>query len=291
MALRRGQCDASQLCLLAERKAEMEKLMQGKCWLTVLFSVLIIFTFGCNFFTKLFQEKRTAGSTVAPTLPAPPRPATVAKGTPEEQAAYFADMLASPDTRLAGWLGLYDALGVPVIGQDGKSLGTTGDDPIGPRYWQIWYVSGLDTKGRGIPLSDAGRLIAAGSPELDGAAFGPALLNDLRLAVKSSDPQVRLMGMFIRERIKRWPSRLDIQDAAATPEKAIIDLPTLQMIVWILTRAALFQAASTSGKTTSAIREPAVFSMAMFQASTGGPAARPPCSEMAGDADLTYWTN
>jgi hypothetical protein len=99
------------------------------------------------------------------------------------------------------------------------------------------------------------------------------------------------MGMFVRERIKRWPSRLDIQDAAVTPEKAIIDLPTLQMIVWIVTRGAIFQAASSSGKATAAIDTPAVFAMAMFQAPTGGTAARPPCSEIAGDADSTYWTN
>jgi hypothetical protein len=265
--------------------------MKSKRWLAVLLSGLMIFTLGCNLFTKLFQGKRTAVSTVAPTLPAPPRPASVIKGTPEEQAVYFANLLASPDTRLAGWLGLYDALGIPVLGQDGASLGSISDDPIGPRYWQLWYASGLDKKGRGIPLRDAGRLIAAGTPELDGVAIGAALLNDLRLALKSSDPQVRLMGMFVRERIKRWPSHLDIQDASVTPEKAIIDLPTLQMIVWIVTRGALFQAASSSGKTTGTIRESAVFGMAMFQASTGGPAARPPCSETMGDADSTYWTN
>lgn len=265
--------------------------MKSKRWLLVSISLLIIFTLGCNLFTKLFQSERTAVSTMAPTLPAPPRPTSVKKRTPEEQAVYFADLLASPDTRLGGWLGIYDALGIPVIGQDGGTLGGTGDDPIGPRYWQLWYASGLDKKGRGIPLRDAGRLIAAGTPELDGRSLGAVLLNDLRLAVKSSDPQVRLMGMFVRERIKRWPSRLDIQDASVTPEKAIIDLPTLQMIEWIVTRGALFQAAARGGKTTGAIRNPAVFSMAIFQKSAGQPSSQKPCSEMMGDGDTTYWTN
>src|SRR5258706_5215075 len=253
----------------------MEKVMKDKRWLLVLISVLVIFSLGCGFFTKLFQPKNTALSTRPATVPPHPKPAIAIKGTPEEQSIYFADLLASPDTRLAGWLGLYDALGIPVVGQGGMKLGSTGDDPIGPQYWQIWYASGLDTKGRGIPLRDAGRLIAAGSPELDGAAFGAALLNDLRLAIKSSDPQVRLMGMFVRERIKRWPSRLDIQDAAATPEKAIIDLPTLQMIMWIVARGAILQAAASSGKTNAAIHVPAAFGMAMFQAQSGGSVARP----------------
>ena len=267
----------------------MEEVMKDKRWLTVLISALMIFALGCSSFTRLFQH-RQALSTTPPQLPAPPRPASVIKGTPEEQAVYFADLLKSPDARLAGWLGLYDALGIPVIGQDGASIGSTRDDPIGPRYWRVWYASGLDRVGRGIPIRDAGRLIAAGSPELDGHAFGPALLNDLRLAIQSSDPQVRLMGMFVRERIKRGPSHLDIDDASVTPEKAIVDLPTLQMIVWLVTRGAIFQAAA-SAKTTAENNRPAVFRMAMFQASTSGPAARPPCSEIAGDADSTYWTN
>jgi len=268
----------------------MEKSIKGKHWLTVLFSVLMSFALGCNFVPMLSQDKRTV-STETPVLPAPPRPASAISGTPEAQAVYFADLLASPDTRLAGWLGLYDALGIPVVGQDGIPLGSTGDDPIGPRYWQIWYASGLDRKDRGIPISDAGRLLGAGTPDLNGASLGPALLNDLKLALKSSDPQVRLMGMFVRERIKRWPSHLDIQAANVTPDEAIIDLPTLQMIAWIAMRGELFEAASKATKTTGAVRETATFSAVMFQRPGGNPATQLPCSEKMGDADSTYWTN
>src|SRR5947207_3063854 len=116
--------------------------MKGKRWLTALISGLMIFAFGCSSFTRLFQH-RQALSTTPPELPAPPRPASVKNGAPEEQAVYFANLLASPETRLAGWLGIYDALGIPVIGQDGTSIGSTGNDPIGPRYWRVWYASGL----------------------------------------------------------------------------------------------------------------------------------------------------
>jgi hypothetical protein len=254
------------------------------------FSVLIICALGCNLLPKFFKEKRTPLSTVAPQLPAPPGRAALLPGTPEEQAVYFADLLASPETRLSGWLGIYDALDIPVIGQDGVTLGSTGDDPIGPRYWQIWYASGLDRKGRGIPLSDAGRLLVAGMPDLDGGAMGAALLNDLKRAVKSSDPQVRLLGMFVRERIKRWPSRRDIQESNVTPQEAIIDLPTLQMIAWIVTRGALFRAAK-SQKALGGVREPATLGLALLQKSGSNPASQLPCSEKMGDADSTYWTN
>ena len=262
--------------------------MTGRHWLAVVFSLMMIL--GCNFSTKLSQH-RQAVSTVAPDLPAPPKIASVNKGTPEQQAIYFADLLVSPITRLAGWLSLYDALGIPVLGQDGASLGNTGDDPIGPRYWQLWYASGLDQPGRGIPMSDAGRLLATGTPELEGGALGAVLLDDLRLALKSGDPHVRLMAMFVRERIKRWPSRLDIQDAAVTADNVIIDLPTIQMLGWIAMRGALFQAAGTITKTIGSIREPAAFTMVLFQKSGGGASSQPPCSERMGDADSTYWTN
>src|SRR5262249_26838215 len=136
-----------------------------------------------------------------PKLPAPPKPATLPEGTSEERAVKFADLLASPETRLSAWLGVYDALGIPVLGQDGVAVGSTKDDPIGPRFWQVWYASGLDLPKRGIPLSDVGRLLTVGLPGIDGKALGQLLLEDLRLALQSSDPQVRLLGKFVRERV------------------------------------------------------------------------------------------
>lgn len=263
--------------------------MRNTGLLKVVLGLLIVLTLGCNFFSNLLKAKSPVVSVVAPELPAPPKPSNAAQGTAAAQAAQFADMLALPETRLAGWLGIYDALGIPVVGQDGRSLGSTGDDPIGPRYWQVWYVSGLDKKGRGIPINDVGRLFATETPALDGAALGTGLLDDLRLAMKSNDPQVRLMGEFVRERIKRWPSHLDIADASVTPDTAIIDLPTVQMIAWITMRGALFQNAARITKAT--IAPPATFMMAMFQGGGGSPAPQVPCSEQMGSADSTYWTN
>ncbi|HCC79262.1 MAG: hypothetical protein A2X25_15545 [Chloroflexi bacterium GWB2_49_20] len=190
------------------------------------------------------QDQYRQVSSEPPTLPAPPKPVSSPQGTPDVQAIYFADQLASGKDHLAVWMGLYDALGIPLIGQGGEPLGSTGDDPIGPRFWQMWYSSGLDLPGRGIPLEDVGRLFANALPDMDGTGFGGMLLDDLRLAAQSNDPQVRLMGLFVRERILRGPSHVDILDASVTPDTAVVDIPSVQLISWVIIRSALFQAAS-----------------------------------------------
>jgi hypothetical protein len=228
--------------------------MKMKTRMMVSISILLMVSISCQMLTDFMPSggaspgsensgKREV-STEPPTLPAPPKPASAPQGTPDKQAVYFADQLASGENHLAVWMGLYDALGVPVIGQDGVPLGSTGDDPIGPRYWQVWYSSGLDLPGRGIPLQDVGRLFANGLPDMDGTGIGGMLLDDLRKAAQSNTSQVRLMGLFVRERILRGPSRVDILDAAVTPDTAVIDIPTVQLISWVIVRSALFQVAS-----------------------------------------------
>jgi hypothetical protein len=261
-----------------------------------------------------------------PKLRAPPKPASVAEGTPEERAVKFADLVDPGSSsfssssallgyivrgnRLSGWLGLYDALGVPVLGQDGVALGSTKDDPIGPRYWQVWYACGLDLPKRGISLSDAGRLFVVGLPEVDSSAFGEVLLDDLRLALQSSDPRVRLMGKFVRERVLRGSSRVDLADPSVTPQAAVIDLPTVQLLGWIAARGAMFQAASASREASTA--KPKAFAAYYLAAvylplaqntstqltelpPTAAEARRPgehrPCSEMLGSEDTTRWAN
>ena len=233
-----------------------------------LLSIILILsmTLGCGFFGSLSTATPNQNQEIAsppapqrtpngqfqyrevssepPTLPVPPKPASAPHGTPDEQAIYFADQLASGNEHQAVWMGLYDTLGVPLIGQDGYPLGSTGEDPIGPRIWQIWYSSGLDLPGRGIPLQDVGRLFANGLPDMDGTNFGKMLLDDLRLAAQSTDPQVRLTGLFVRERILRGPSHVDILDTAVSADTAMIDVPTVQLISWVIIRSVLFQATS-----------------------------------------------
>lgn len=265
--------------------------MKGKRWLLVLISALVIFTLGCGFFTKLFQRDSTALSGEPPILAPPPTPLSVRSGTPEERAFYFADQLASPETRLAGWLGLYDTLGIPVIGEDEKAIGSTGDDPVGPRYWQIWYSSGLDKNNGGIPFSDAGRILAIGSPGLDGGLLGQILLEDLKLALKSTDPQVRLLGAFARERIRRGPSHVDIQDTGSAPEKIVIDAGMLQMISWITLRGALMQAARSGALTAQTQSGDKRIRAAFLQAKSELKSGTPCSKILGGSYQATYWTN
>jgi hypothetical protein len=258
-----------------------------------------------------------------PVLPAPPAPLALPQGTPEEQAVALADALVSPENRLAAWLGVYDALGIPVIGQDGAPVGATGDDPIGPRFWQVWYASVLDLPGRGIPLSDAGRLMTAGLEGMEGTDLGSVLLDDLRGAALSDDPQVRLLGLFVRERVLRGPTHMDLSDPATTPISATIDLPTVQLLGWVAIRGYVIQAAQQVGKQPApafvaagmTVSVPALRLAGLLAArrvglaSTGQAggvdrllggfwgrtlqqqATQQPCSAAFGSEDVTFWVN
>ena len=135
---------------------------------------------------------------------------------------------------------MYDFFEVPVL-QDGTPVGSTGDDPVGIPYWQVWYASGLDLRNGGLVLGDAGRILAACLTGSDNTAVDSLLLDDLRGAAQSTDPKVAVLGLFIRERILRNQYHADILDPAVLPTKAVIDLPTLQLIGWVVMRAALFQ--------------------------------------------------
>ncbi len=258
--------------------------------------ILTLASLGCNFGARLFSSQdpgRREVSHEPPALPAPPKRVSAPQGAPEEQAVEFADLLASgdKDRRLAVWMGVYDALGVPVIGQDGEPLGSTGDDPIGPRFWQVWYASGLDLPERGIRLSDAGRLIAAGLPDVDGMAFSQMFIDDLRLAAQSDDPQVRLMGLFVRERVLRGSSHVDILDPAITPDVAMLDLATVQLLSWIILRVGLFQAvsqASVSGDSLTLV----VYHPQPLQGPLGQLGPQLSCSDVPGaGTDGAYWAS
>jgi hypothetical protein len=246
-----------------------------------------------------------------PVLPDPPASRAFAQGTPEEQAVALADALMDPGDRLAAWLSVYDALGIPVIGQDGAPVGTTGDDPIGPRFWQVWYASVLDLPNRGISLSDAARLMTAGLEGMAGTDLGTVLLADLRGATQSDDPQVRLLGLFARERILRGPSRLDLIDPATTPISATIDLPTVQLLGWVVIRGAAIRATVQVGErpepasvaTGMTIGLPALRMIEGYRknllavgsygnsSSNQAQEAQAPCSAAFGSEDVTFWVN
>lgn len=222
----------------------------------------------------------------SPELPPPPAPMNVSLQDPDQAASQLVSGLAGPE-KLGAWLGLYQALGIPVIGTDRKAL-DGGEDPIGPAYWQVWYAASLDLPGHGIRLSDAGRLLgqAFELSQEDSQTLGETLLSDLRAALDSPDAPVHLLAALARERILRTGLKMDILDSATTPQTASMDVPLLQLVFWVVLRGALIQRS------------------AQFSIHPGGPglAAYQPqperwqsgsfnCSEIYGNADATYWTN
>ena len=222
----------------------------------------------------------------SPKLVPPPAPIAVSLQNPDQEASSLMNALAGPEN-LAAWLGLYNALGIPVIGENRTALDGS-DDPIGPAYWQVWYTASLDLAGHGIRLADAGRLLGLVfelNPD-DAQTMGDALLSDLRLALDSQDAPVRLLGAVARERILLSGSKLDILDSATTAQDASIDVPMLQLIFWVVLRNALFQRAAQSD-TPQGGAELVSYPLPGHVQQTG----TFNCSEMLKDADSTYWAN
>jgi len=221
-----------------------------------------------------------------PILPTPPAPAVPPPGTPADQAAYLAAQLADPGTRLSGWLGVYGAFGVPVIGEDGRPVTATGDDPLGPRYWAVWYAAGLDLPGRGLPLGEVAALIARTLGEPDGAVDGAVLRDDIVAATRSAHPQVQLLGEFVRSRVLRAPFHVDLLDPVASAS-AVIDLPTVQLIGWVVLRGALSRGLTDGTET---LRGALMRTGGARSAEQVAP-ARPSCADFFGSSDVTTWLN
>jgi len=221
-----------------------------------------------------------------PTLPPPPVPLMTTQENPEQQAGELADAIASaPDnlTRLAAWLGVYQAVGMPVLNEDGTSATNTGDDPLGPPYWLVWYFSGMDIAGRGISLADAAHVLTAKPDGTFESKSGLILLDDLRQLVSSKDPQEQLLGYFIRERILRSSSKVDLMDPMANPDEMGIDVATVNLIQWVLARNMLFNIDQTQSSTTTNVI-PVVYQIPSLRRQDSGGWK---CSELMGSETST----
>ncbi len=195
------------------------------------------------------------GTPSIPDLPAPPQIPSLTSLDPAARAAELANMIdqaATEGERLAAWLAVYQSLGIPVIAEDGSAVTNTGDDPIGPLFWVIWYFSEADYLGRGIPLTDVARAMAGLEPETDSTQAGQLLLEDLRAAAVSSDSYTGLFGLFIRERIWRGHPGMDMMDTAWAPDALTVDAATAFLMGWPYFRQ-LFYAAAVAGQSTSSL--------------------------------------
>jgi hypothetical protein len=221
-----------------------------------------------------------------PDLPAAPNIPRLSAEEPEAQAAELALRLAEAADeadRLAAWLAAYQAVGIPVISEGGDPITDTGDDPAGAPYWQVWSAAALDDPYRGLPLSDAGKILTL-TPDWsydDGA--GSVLLEDIRAAVASDDPHLRLLGLFVRERIWRRAPGVDVLDPNVSADVAVIDFASLQLLSWAMWRGALSEIALSA---------PATSSLHLARLAEGRrlrpPAASARCASIVGDSeDLT----
>ena len=180
-------------------------------------------------------------------VPSPPDPAPQPQGTPEQRAVALAE-LVDPDNGdpLPGWRTVYDALGVPMIGPDGAPLGVAGEVPLGPEWWRVWSSTRVANPDLGVGIVDLGAVLAPDETgaRRDGAAYGAALLDDLRADIESGDEARQLFGQFIRERVRRGPSGVDLVDPAVGAEQVSLDGATLNLVTWVALRGVMETAAS-----------------------------------------------
>lgn len=275
--------------------------MKSRHGLLALLSCLLLVSLACNGLAEVGSGGSAPGGSgptplspqAAPTppdIPAPPSippvGATESAGLATELAQRLSDA-ANEAERLAIWLAVYQTAGIPVIAEDGTPVTDTGDDPLGPPYWQVWYASGMDRPKHGMTLADAGKILTM-TPEGSYAADGgQALLEDLRAATQSSDPYERFLGLFLRERVSRGASGADLLDPEVTPETAIIDPASVQFLSWALVRSEAYDIAVAEGPTSG-------LQLASYSGSAVRPrvlSAAPRCAGIFGSEDTTTVVN
>lgn len=251
---------------------------------------------GCNLITGKGATLIEPAAPLTEELPTPPAlsaapMALQVNGSPEEIAIKLTDSIRqAPDnqSRLAAWLGVYAAFGIPVLDESGKSLNGTGDDPLGAPYWSIWYASGMDFPKRGMTLVDAGKILTIRNDHTYDPNGGRILLDDLQQALQSTDPQDRLLGLFIQTRIASASSGLDLSEASASPEQLIIDPASVNLLNWLLIRSSMLGLAKTEQATT--FQKPVMVSYVIPSISNSG-AGKPRCAEMFGSEETTSAVN
>jgi hypothetical protein len=234
-------------------------------------------------------------------LPEPPAPMALPAGTPEEQAAALAEALRpgaqGGSSRLAAWLAVYEALGIPVITDDGLVVAGPADDTAGPGYWRVWFLSAAGASPGGLVLTDYVRLFVP--DPVPGIAYDPgqaaaALLADLRAAAESDDAQVRLFGRLMAEIALRGPVPVDVLDLAVSADQVFIATDTAELLAWVVLRGLIGEVALDEAAR-GAARAPAGQSLKVLNSARVSvlrrPAQKEKCSEAAGSEDVTFWLN
>ena len=180
-------------------------------------------------------------------VPSTPAAAPQPTGTPEARALALADLVdATAADPIPGWLAVYDAIGIPVIGTDGQPVGVADPDvSFGPYWWQVWSVTRLANPSVGIGMVDLSSLIVETA---DGEALGEAMLADLRADIESGDPARQLFGLFVRERIRRGPAGVDLAVPDVSLAEVSVDVPLAQLLAWVVLRGLVQDVAERLGE-------------------------------------------
>jgi len=243
-----------------------------------------------------------ATSTSAPTVllqaevPPPPTPMPPPSGDLQQRAAAFAAAIAPEgEGRLAAWLALYEALGIPVLDDSGAALGSTDDDPIGPRYWRVWYTAELTQSKMGFSLADYVGLFGLQEDGLDVDSAAEALLADLRAGLSAEDERAGLFAHVIAEVVADGPRPADLADESLTAKEIHLPVHGAELLTWSIVRDLVLALAPTedswAGLPTTGVR------LAASRPADLPGIALPPsmpkekCSEAAGSDELTFWLN
>ncbi|MEZ4225713.1 MAG: hypothetical protein R3B13_32475 [Polyangiaceae bacterium] len=231
-----------------------------------------------------------------PEVPPAPGPLAMPKGPPQQQAAGLVDALEDPKRRLAAWMRIYEALEVPVYDVTDKALSRVAPETPGPYFWTVWLASGLEKKSTGVRFLDAGGILTLGLSGVDARAVSEALLADLRENASRSSAPSKLLAAIVRERVLRGPSRADLSDAKVGTE-AVIDLPTLHLLSWLVFRGVLARV-QPNGKSGWLEPAPHTVPSETFGAGWTGWSLVPEahaagsgfkCSELLGNERVTSW--
>lgn len=223
------------------------------------------------------------GSVTPPDVPVPPEPVAVADGDPAAQAAALA-LATAPNTEGAesAWLAAYDMARIPVLGPTGSALGTTGDDPLGPSWWEVWMVSGAQPN-QGMPLPDVLKIAispegAAASDE-QAAAATEAFIADLAAGLASGDPAAVFTVSFLDAKARQAGTPVSLLDPNLDVASTTIDTATAHLLVWVALRT---EAA------TIPVEGPAI---AGLRSRAAAPAPPKACSQLWGSDQATWVTN
>jgi hypothetical protein len=223
-------------------------------------------------------------------LPDPPLAVSVDLADP---AAAALQLVAATDDGLddtgPGWLGVYAAIGIPVRDDPGVTPAAD-DDPLGPRWDQVWALGVLARGTASVDLNDVGVAIGAGDP-IDGSV----LLDDLRAAA-AGDPVEQVLARFVQGK-SLAAGGADPLEPATTADQVLVDAATGYLITWAAYRQALVDWVGTGPLPDDLVPPPAVTASAAGIGFGGGAASRPHrlagtrCSDFVKDEETTSWVN